>query len=134
MIPVQNAADVAKELHKACNEVGFFYVSCAVPTSPDFIGPYCLVKWLDIYFEIIQVANHGVPAQTCQNVLKEAHAWFALPVLQPDALLHNQHASLRIAATAEPYAFALAAMLTAQNFCYHIQDGCKCRNISRSRF
>ncbi|KAL3151731.1 hypothetical protein ABBQ38_012710 [Trebouxia sp. C0009 RCD-2024] len=46
----QNAAEVGQQLHKACTDVGFFYV-----------------------------ANHGVPAQTCQNVLKEAHAWFALP-------------------------------------------------------
>lgn len=46
----QAAADVAQQLHKACHEVGFFYV-----------------------------ANHGVPTQTCQAVLQEAHAWFALP-------------------------------------------------------
>ena len=38
------------------------------------------MKRLNVSIELIQVANHGVPAQTCQNVLKEAHAWFALPV------------------------------------------------------
>ena len=80
MVPVQKAADVAQQLHKACQEVGFFYVSCAFPTSPAFGRPYCLVKRLNVSCETIQVANHGVPGKTCHNVLKEAHAWFALPV------------------------------------------------------
>ncbi|DBA89756.1 TPA: hypothetical protein ACH3X2_004633 [Trebouxia sp. C0005] len=51
-------SDVAQQLHKACHEVGFFYV-----------------------------ANHGVPAQTCQKVLQEAHAWFALPELTKRQIL-----------------------------------------------
>lgn len=46
----QGATDVGRQLHEACQDVGFFYVS-----------------------------NHGVPAQTCQAVLNEAHAWFGLP-------------------------------------------------------
>ena len=74
--PVQNAAEVAQQLHRACNEVGFFYVSSIVPACG-------LSAWHNIqarYGFMMQVANHGVPTQACQNVLKEAHAWFALPV------------------------------------------------------
>lgn len=80
--PVQNAAEVGQQLHKACNEVGFFYVSSAVPAYHGFpvvYAPRTLCK-AQCFYCTVQVANHGVPTQTCQNVLKEAHAWFALPV------------------------------------------------------
>lgn len=43
---VQNAAVVAQQLHKACHEVGFFYVCCAVPTGCDSVWPECPVKTL----------------------------------------------------------------------------------------
>eukprot|EP00891_Asterochloris_glomerata_P003840 jgi/Astpho2/3840/e_gw1.00062.83.1_t len=41
---------VAKQLHAACTDVGFFYIS-----------------------------GHGVPAQVQEDVLKQARAWFQLP-------------------------------------------------------
>lgn len=34
--PVQNAAEVGQQLHKACTDVGFFYVSSTVPAYHGF--------------------------------------------------------------------------------------------------
>lgn len=78
--PMQNAAEVAQQLHKACNEVGFFYVSLQFLHMVLSLGcePSTENIRLIVVINLMQVANHGV--QTCQKVLKEAHAWFALPV------------------------------------------------------
>eukprot|EP00775_Hariotina_reticulata_P002982 gene2982-3265_t len=49
---------VGEELHRACKDVGFFYVT-----------------------------NHGVPASVYQGVLSGAHKWFSLPAATKEQLL-----------------------------------------------
>uniref|UniRef100_A0A383VMR0 Fe2OG dioxygenase domain-containing protein n=1 Tax=Tetradesmus obliquus TaxID=3088 RepID=A0A383VMR0_TETOB len=56
--PRESVTAVAQQLHKACREVGFFYIQ-----------------------------NHGVPQHVTEGVLQQAHKWFALPAEVKASLL-----------------------------------------------
>ena len=80
MLFAQDAAEiaiVAQELHNACCNMGFLYVTGhGGLTSPLTLGPMWPSRWPRLSPPIFA----GVPEELCSGILEEAKQWFCLPV------------------------------------------------------